>query len=604
MNLANDHGPPILTRRGTRPGSAFADITFGLLLRRILEFRHTMRPPASAPPRPSLQWTGERAFTPFESSSQATEQAPLVCLGDIVWADDLAACVLCPQAQDVVASVGAEASYLSDAFAQHGLRLSYGPSKTAAICVVRGHGSREVRRKVFGHCAKGDMCTIPVLRENTSPDRLPLVRTYRHLGILQAADGSLKDEMRQRIGQAWSAFREARRKLFKCRRVEVTRKGTLLRSFVLSKLLVGAGTWPPLLIGEARMFQACVFGLYRQILCVPHDGDQQWHFCSVCARTGLCSPDTLLHAERLRYALQAVKNAPDALWACIQQDAAYCGLIQDSFTWLFERVGATCKLGHPATAWNEWKHLLCARPGLFRGWVKRACALQMCVVRAMAAHVELHQQWARLAGSDQGSVEHPDVETCSEACLICRRAFSSLHSWASHAARLHGYRSHSTKLAQGQTCLACGKVFATPGRLKRHLDHASDCCRHWGAFQPTPDADDDNSHPQAPPVVSGGERVADHPEGPDLLHCRALEEELQAMTAGNAFDVLNVVSKHCAPLKVLRCTVTRWYEGLSDSHSLKEPAEDVKLTLYPEYVTDSVQPFRKSGTCGTMSLPC
>ena len=108
MNLADDHGPPILTRRGTRPGSAFADITYGLLLRRILEFRHTMRPPESKPPRPSLHWTGERAFTPFESSSQATEQAPLVCLGDIVWADDLAACVLCPQAQDVVASVGAE----------------------------------------------------------------------------------------------------------------------------------------------------------------------------------------------------------------------------------------------------------------------------------------------------------------------------------------------------------------------------------------------------------------------------------------------------------------------------------------------------------------
>ena len=186
------------------------------------------------------------------------------------------------------------------------------------------------------------------------------------------------------------------------------------------------------------------------------------------------------------------------------------------------------------------------------------------------------------------------VLTGVAACLICRRAFSSLNSWASHAARLHGYRAHSTKLAQGQTCLACGKIFATPGRLKRHLDHASDCCRHWGAFQPTPDADDGNSHLQAPPVVSGGERVDDYPEGPDLLHCQALDDELQAMTAGNAFDVLNVVSKHCAPLKVLRCTVTRWYESFPDSHSLKEPAEDVKLTLYPEYVTDSVQPFRKS----------
>ena len=42
MGLAGDPGDPILTRRGMRPGSSFADITFGGLLIRILDFRHQL----------------------------------------------------------------------------------------------------------------------------------------------------------------------------------------------------------------------------------------------------------------------------------------------------------------------------------------------------------------------------------------------------------------------------------------------------------------------------------------------------------------------------------------------------------------------------------
>ena len=32
---------------------------------------------------------------------------------------------------------------------------------------------------------------------------------------------------------------------------------------------------------------------------------------------------------------------------------------------------------------------------------------------------------------------------------------------------------------------------------------------------------------------------------------------------------------------------------MPQNHALKEAAEDVRLTLYPEYITEVVQPFRK-----------
>ena len=62
MGLANDHEPPILTKRGTRPGSAFADITFGVMLKRILDFREVLKAEASVSSRPAFTWDGVKSF--------------------------------------------------------------------------------------------------------------------------------------------------------------------------------------------------------------------------------------------------------------------------------------------------------------------------------------------------------------------------------------------------------------------------------------------------------------------------------------------------------------------------------------------------------------
>ena len=78
-----------------------------------------------------------------------------------------------------------------------------------------------------------------------------------------------------------------------------------------------------------------------------------------------------------------------------------------------------------------------------------------------------------------------------------------------------------------------------------------------------------------------------------LSICEELDAELRGLTAGTSFQVLDVVAKHIAPLALLRRTVERWHDSLPQHHTLKEAAEDVKLTLYPEYIAEVVQPFSK-----------
>ena len=569
MALAGDSGDPILTKRGTRPGSSFADITFGLMMRRVLDFRHSLRSPEVPSPFPVVPWDGCRAFSsPAASACDGIQQhAPscsnrMVTIGDVVWADDLAACLTCSCATHVATIVSTEVGCLADGFAQHGLTLAYGKAKTAALCVVRGPHSRSVRKQLFGHCGPEASCTISVLRENQMPDLLPLVHSYRHLGVQHSADGGVKSEITQRIGFAWAAFREARRKIFRSKRISVEKKAIYLQGLVMAKLTVGAGTWPPLRDGEEKAFHGCVINMYRQLLCLPSDASKHLYAVSVCARVGLASPDTILHLERLRYAVRLVRHGPEQLWALIRQDQSYCELMRGSFEWLYHRIRATCGLPSPASDWDSWQRLLCTRPGLFKGWVKRAASLQHLDDCATAKHAEFHQLLMAHVEPEQARCGEPRLEDCSEACIPCRRAFPNLLSWASHAARVHGYRAPGTRLARGRVCRGCGRTYATQHRLKRHLDHSDSCITHWGAFQPGVAVPETSGHLQAPPLDTPGFFSEEACIGVDPSICQELLVELCALPDSCVPDLLDIASRHYAPLSVIRNTFAKWMEGL------------------------------------------
>ena len=88
-------------------------------------------------PQTIVHWDGVRDFSPpFESPSALVCATPLE---DIIWADDLAKCIMVPSA-DLAAKVAAmECGLLADAFFAHGYTLSFGPAKTA-VMLARSKG--------------------------------------------------------------------------------------------------------------------------------------------------------------------------------------------------------------------------------------------------------------------------------------------------------------------------------------------------------------------------------------------------------------------------------------------------------------------------------
>ena len=381
----------IRTNRGTRPGSSWADVVFALLVRRVLRRRTELLPERQ---EPLLEWDGVLSFEPTQPDIAAA--APPLAFGDMVWADDLATPMVADDPTLLAAQAASEASALADAFAEHAMKLSFGPLKTAVVLALRGAGSRAARRSAFGRRSADADSGFPVLREHYPADFLPAVDSYRHLGSIQSFDGSMRREIQQRVGQAWGAFREGRRKLYKNKLVAPIRRSAMLTGLVVSKLLVGAGTWPPLQKGEYKMLRAALYGVFRAAFKLD---DQHIHACSIRSLLSTSSPVALLHAARLRYAGQMVKHAPVHLWAITKGDRAYCELMLGSFDWLFERVGRTCGLPNPRSSWPSWLAVMQGRPGKYKGWIKRALALEQLVDRCAADHAELYKLCRALSGT-------------------------------------------------------------------------------------------------------------------------------------------------------------------------------------------------------------
>ena len=375
MRIAGAGDCPVRTSRGTRPGSCFADLLFGAVLKRVVECRDSKR---SSNHRPRFEWDGCRDLTTRPATTE-------VAMDDVVWADDLAEAIDCSSARECPHTLGVAAGCLSDAFAEHGMRLSYGPKKTAATVLLRGPGSKHVATSLFQQPAQ-----VRVLREHCSPDLLHLVSTYRHVGVQQSFDGSFRCELRHRIAEAWGAFRSARRKIFRNPNIAFGAKQGFLRSLVISKLLYGAGSWPPLRQGEWRSFYSVLLSLYRQILGLRHGDNQHLHASSICARARLPSPEVTLHLERCRYLRQLILVGPDVLVALVKLDEPYRQALLVSLRWLSSRLRTAEPLGDPTADWASWEALFKAPAGRFKGMLKCAARLEQCRLECLDCLSSIH----------------------------------------------------------------------------------------------------------------------------------------------------------------------------------------------------------------------
>ena len=527
------------TSRGTRPGGALADIVFNVLFSKVLQRRD---PVAFRDTVPVVPWDGRRS--PYHCSEGGNGGAPQA-LGDVVYADDLATFVVSPTALELRPALGRVASATLDVLGPHGLQPNYGPKKTAAIIAVHGKGSRGVRRSLFGDLH----AKLPVFLEHAGAVRIDLVTHYKHLGSHLSYDGTMTTELKYRLALGRAAFKEGRQRLFACRRIQVERRAFLFRTYVLSAVMAGAGTWPWLSATEWQIFSGGIINLYRQLLCLKAEGGYEVTTSQILYRCGLPSPASLLALARLRFLSQLVRHGPDPAWAVLSGYTPFQKAIDSSCRWLLQAVQGSSDLLDPAQHWHTWHDVIVSQPGRWKGLLKRAEAWHQEVV-AMQALMDSSARslWTQRPLQDSSL----GLDGCAHACLLCGLAFRTQQA--------------AVCLQISQGCLGA----------------------------PTFPLELSEGHVQFP--ATGGVARSTLPAVQEVI-CLPLAAELQQLCEADDEAIFETVKRHIEPLPVLRRTLEQWVNTLPDSN-LRSSGRDVLLVLHPEH-----QCSRVSGKAAGSSEP-
>ena len=240
-------------------------------------------------------------------------------------------------------------------------------------------------------------------------------------------------------------------------------------------------------------------------------------------------------------------------------------------------------------------------PLRFKGLCKRVKQLTIQQHTVTATLDRLHRDLRRR----MDPTTDPDKATpeMCEICLPCRRGFTSRVSWAGHAARKHSYRTWAFLLPDDNVCRACGKVFASIGRLRRHLIAAPPCLAGWGSFVPGADAAANKPHPLAPPIVASGYQAP--PPAIDFSGRinESLLAELSRLDGVEEADVWALIEACIEPLATLRSTVEAWQAAAPSSAWKSEVAENMLLLLDPSITADTQQPSAGKHRAALASCP-
>ena len=268
------------THRGTRPGGSLADVVFSILFSKVLERRSTS---VLQPCVPRVPWNGQRS--PWDSTPGACSSCTVEA-SDVVYADDLASFLVSSCAEALPKAISSIAADTVDTLLPHGLNANIGPTKTAAVAVPAGKGSRAVRRRLYSE----NQGRLVVLPDSKSGFRLDLVAVYKHLGSLVTHDGNLLPEIRHRLAAGRSAMKEGKQRLFACRAIPLSKRAAIFRTHVLAAITPGMGTWPLLNHQEWQSFSGGMISLYRQLLCLRVEGGFHCSEAQIVSRVGLPRP--------------------------------------------------------------------------------------------------------------------------------------------------------------------------------------------------------------------------------------------------------------------------------------------------------------------------
>ena len=276
---------PVRTNRGTRPGSCFADLLFGTVLKRVIQCRDAKRDDDRH--RPTIEWDGHRDLC----LRLAVTEVPMI---DVVWADDLAEAVdccsasECPQAMEIAAgclSKQRRQSCCAD-LAPGRCPLTFFRGQPRFVC----SGSTATRTCCIScHATNMLVCSNPLMApsepSSTTVGGPSVPRGERFFGI---------------------------------RRLILTPKGASCAPWLCPNSSMGPARGRLSRLGSGALSMArCCFFTVRSFQSAV---DQHLHASTICSRAQLPSPGVTLYLERCRYLRQLIIAGPNILWALVKLD--------------------------------------------------------------------------------------------------------------------------------------------------------------------------------------------------------------------------------------------------------------------------------------------
>eukprot|EP00438_Fugacium_kawagutii_P017593 Skav222256 [mRNA] locus=scaffold3059:353379:358742:+ [translate_table: standard] len=462
-------GELVCTHRGTRPGSPLADSIFHVLMADI--------------GRELEAWL--QTDTRYTALLRDLGLDPLV----IIWSDDLAVPLAASEPQMLLDTMTLLIRKLHQLFDSRGFTLNYAKGKTSAVVSLRGRGAPDLRRDLE---ASGGY--LRAQAEDGTPIALPLLHTYKHLGAIVAADGTLDRELATRIGVAAQTFNQLSKPLLCNRRLPLRTRVHLYKMLVETKLYYGAGAWITPTTKQLRRLHGVTLGFLHRLLRHPQEHRERFPARSAADlfhSAGIAPPRIRIAMERLLYAQRMFHHGPACLHFLlhtedgISSDSWITGLKAD-LQWFDEVLPQ-----HLPDSWqtdltqliDQWQqgHLP------WKAWIKRAgqrhSLQELMADEARTIHKKIFHDL-----QEGGALFEPQPFAdghCGDLDYRCEcgKMFTTPQGLATHRRKVHQVYSLEHHLLGGVTCPACLTFCWSTQRLQQHLSYVSKKTGQNACFQ-------------------------------------------------------------------------------------------------------------------------
>ena len=275
----------IRTHKGTRPGSPIADVIFHCVMYDVS--------------RSIQQYLVNRGHTEFIQRHVGMD------IDMIIWSDDLAIPILTHHAGELLPALLALLDHVRKEFADRGFQVNLAKGKTGIVATFCGAGASDQRRTY-------QLISQPGVHhqfDDGTAGFVHLMPAYRHLGTLYTSDQHLDAEIAYRIGTAFSAFEQIRRRLLTNRHLPRRLRLQLFHSLVLSKLYFSIGSWHTPTGRQIGRLKSAVVRMARKILATGNQAVPT-SAARVMTEAEILDPRVRLAVERPLYAQRLFHHGP------------------------------------------------------------------------------------------------------------------------------------------------------------------------------------------------------------------------------------------------------------------------------------------------------